>query len=127
MIATLSTVFTGLALGLAGIGLYGLMAYRVVQRTGEIGIRIALGAKRQQVLWLILRQDLALIATGVAIGAPIAIAASRFVKLLFGIDSSDHATLTAALLVMTSVGLVAGLGPAVRAAHIEPTVSLRHE
>ena len=128
MIATLSTVFTGLALGLAGIGLYGLMAYRVVQRTGEIGIRIALGAKRQQVLWLILRQDLALIAAGLAIGAPIAIAASRFVQsLLFGIDSSDHATVTAALLVMTSVGFVAGLGPAVRAAHIEPTVSLRHE
>jgi predicted permease len=128
MIAALSTVFTGLALGLACIGLYGLMSYRLVQRTSEMGIRLALGAKQQQVLWLILRQDLALIAAGLAIGAPIAIAASKLIQsLLFGIDSSDQATLMAALLVMTSVGVVAGLGPAVRAARIEPTVSLRHE
>jgi predicted permease len=128
MIATLSSVFSVLALGLACIGLYGLMAYRVAQRTSEIGIRIALGSTRHQVLWLVLRQDLALIAAGLAIGAPLALAASRLIQsLLFGLDGADQGNLLAALAVMTSVGVVAGLGPALRAAHIEPAVSLRHE
>ena len=128
MIATLSSVFTFLALGLACVGLYGLLAYRVVQRTNEIGIRMALGAARPHVLWVVLRQDFALIAAGLAIGAPLALAASRLIQnQLFGVESADPGTLMAAMAVMTVVGIVAGLGPALRAAHVEPAASLRHE
>jgi predicted permease len=128
MIAMLSSGFTVLALALACIGVYGLMAYRVVQRTSEIGIRMALGAERSRVVWSVLRQDLVLIAAGLAIGAPLAIAASSLIQsLLFGVDGADRGTLVAAVIVMTLIGLVAGLGPALRASRIEPAVSLRHE
>jgi predicted permease len=128
MIATLSSAFAVLAVALACIGVYGLMAYRVVQRTSEVGIRMALGATPQHVLWLVLRQDLAWIAAGIAIGAPLAMAVSRLVHgLLFGVEGTEPATLMAAIVVMTSVGIVAGSAPALRAAQVEPAVSLRHE
>jgi predicted permease len=128
MIAVLSTAFTGLALLLACIGLYGLISYRVVQRTGEIGVRMALGASRRQVLWMVLRHDAIWIAAGIAIGGPSAVAASRFIRsLLFGIDAASPSMIVIPILVMVAAGVVAGAGPAARAARIDPAVSLRHD
>jgi predicted permease len=128
MVATLSALLTAIALTLACIGLYGLMAYRVVQRTSEMGIRMALGAARIDVLWLVLRQDVALIAAGMVIGAPAAIAVSGLIRsLLFGVAPADPASLITALSIMTALGIAAGAGPALRAAQIEPVVALRHD
>jgi predicted permease len=128
MLALLSAAFTGLAVLLACIGLYGLMAYRVTQRTSEIGVRLALGATRGQVLWMVLRHDLTWIAVGAAIGGPFALVLSRFVRsLLFGIDAVTPATVIAPIGLMLASGLIAGLGPAARAAGIDPAASLRHD
>ena len=128
MLALLSAAFTGLAMLLACIGLYGLMAYRVMQRTSEIGVRLALGATRGQVLRMVLRHDLTWIALGAAIGGPSALALCRFVRsVLFGIDAASPATIVVPIGVMLTSGLIAGLGPALRAARIDPAASLRHD
>jgi len=128
MIATLSAGFGVLAVALACVGLYGLMAYRVARRTSEIGVRMAFGAGRRTVLWMIVRQDLALIGAGVVVGVPLALAASRWTQsLLFGVAAGDSATLLAAILAITAAGVFAGFGPAWRAARIEPATALRHE
>jgi ABC-type antimicrobial peptide transport system permease subunit len=128
MIAVLSTAFTSLALLLACIGLYGLMNYRVVQRTSQIGVRMALGAARHQVLWMMLRNDLIWIAAGVGIGGPLAVAASRLIRsLLFGIDAASPITIIVPVLVVLAAGVIAGVGPAARAARIDPALSLRHD
>jgi predicted permease len=128
MVAVLSMTFTGLALLLACVGLYGLMSYRVVQRTSEIGVRMALGAARGQILWMVLRYDLFWIGTGVAIGAPFAVAAFRFIRsLLFGIDAASPSLMVIPTTVMLVAGIVAGAGPALRAARVDPAVSLRHD
>jgi predicted permease len=122
------TLFGGLALLVASVGLFGLMSYSVARRTNEIGIRMALGAQRQHVVRLVMRESMILVAAGVAIGLGSAIAASRLVSsLLFGVAPTDAVTLTSALAVMALVSALAGYVPARRASRIDPIVALHYE
>jgi predicted permease len=126
--AMLSGFFAALALLLASIGLYGLMSYTVTRRTREIGIRVAVGAQRQNVLWLVLRETLALALLGIAIGIPSALAATRLIAtMLFGLSPSDLPTITAVSLLLLLMALFAGYLPARRASSIDPIVALRTE
>ena len=128
LIATLCGFFAGLALLLASIGLYGLMAYAVARRTNEIGIRMALGAQRAEVIWMVLREVLALVGVGVAAGIPMALAAARLISgSLFGLTAADPLTLVAATFVMLAVAVLAGYLPAQRAARVDPMNALRYE
>ena len=128
MIAKLSIAFGALAIGLACIGLYGLIAYQVVQRTGEIGIRMALGAQRTHVLWATLRRALVWTSAGVVLGVPLALTASRTAEsLLFGLTPMDVTTLSAAAVIMLMLGALAAFIPARRASRIDPLVALRYE
>jgi predicted permease len=126
--AVLSGFFAGLALLLAAVGLYGLMSYAVARRTREIGIRVALGAERENILWIVLRETLALALFGLAIGVPCALAASRLVAgMLFGVSPNDLSTMAAVCVLLLIVALVAGYLPARRASEIDPMIALRHE
>ncbi len=126
--ALLSGFFAALALLLASIGLYGLMSYTVTRRTREIGIRVAVGAQRQNVLWLVLRETLTLALLGIAIGIPAALAASRLIaSMLFGLSPRDLTTIAAVSLLLLVVALFAGYFPAHRASAIDPIVALRAE
>ncbi len=128
LVATLSLFFGLLALLLACIGLYGVMAYDVARRTHEIGIRMALGASSQRVLRLVLRQSLLWVALGVVIGLGAALATTRWVEsLLFGLKPNDPLTIALAALALFAVAVVAGYLPARRAARVDPLVALRHE
>ncbi|MGH9496857.1 MAG: ABC transporter permease [Candidatus Sulfotelmatobacter sp.] len=128
LISQLSTFFALLALALACIGLYGVMAYNVTRRTNEIGVRMALGAQNGTILWMVLRESLMLLGIGVAIGIPAALAATRLVRAqLFGLSSSDPATFVAAAMLIAAVVVLAAYGPARRAAKIDPMVALRYE
>jgi putative ABC transport system permease protein len=124
----LMTIFAGSALLLAMIGIYGVMAYTVTQRTQEIGIRIALGAARWDVLRLITGAGLGLVACGLALGLAAALALTRWIEgMLYGIQRSDPFTFTAAGLVLLAVAGCASLVPAVRATRIAPARALRDE
>jgi predicted permease len=126
--ATLSALFGALALGLCCVGLYGVTSYSVTRRTNEVGIRMALGAARTRIMWLFLRQTLVLILVGVAIGAPIALACTKFVKsLLFGLAPADPVSFALALLVLVGVATAACLLPSHRATKVDPMVPLRYE
>ena len=126
--ALLSIFFGVLALLLGAIGLYGLMAYNVTQRTQEIGIRLALGASRGAVQWMVLRETLILTLAGIAIGVPCAIAASGLIgNMLFGLSPHDPATLAMVAATLLSVGALAGYLPARRAMQVDPMVALHHE
>ena len=126
--AVLSAFFGGLALLLAAIGLYGLMAYNVTRRTQEIGVRIALGAARSTVLSMILRETLGMTFIGLALGLAGALSASEFVaNMLYGISAQDPLTLAAVSVVLAGVALAAGWIPARRAMHVDPMVALRYE
>jgi predicted permease len=128
VIAMLSSFFGGLALLLALIGLYGLMSYSISRRTREIGVRAALGAQRPTILWLILREALALVLLGVAVGIPFALAASRLIaSMLFGISPGDLPTIAAVLLLLVGSALVAVYVPAQRASNTDPVIALRTE
>ncbi len=128
VIAMLSGFFAALAILLASIGLYGLMSYAVTRRTREIGIRVAVGAQRQNVLWLVLRETLAMALFGIAIGIPSALAATRLIaSMLFGLSPSDLPTITGVSLLLLVVALFAGYLPAQRASVIDPIVALRTE
>jgi predicted permease len=128
LIAWLSGFFGGLALLLACIGLYGVMAYAVARRTGEFGIRLALGARRADVAWLVLRDILIVLAAGIAIGLPIAWASVRFIAhMLFGLVPTDPATVLIATIVLAAVALLSGWAPMRQAARVDPLVALRHE
>jgi predicted permease len=128
MFATLASFFALLALALGAIGIYGIVAYRVAHRTAEIGVRMALGAQKSDVLWLIMRETLVLLAAGAVIGVPAALAAARLIKsLLFGLDPWDPLTIACATVVLFAAGALAGFLPARRAASIEPTQALRSE
>jgi predicted permease len=128
LVARLSTVFGALALLLAAIGLYGVMSYSVARRTGEIGVRMALGASQRSVATMILREIVMLVAVGSVLGAAGALGLARFVEtLIFGLAPRDPFTLIAAVLVLIAVALVSGYLPARRAARIDPIVALRAE
>ncbi len=128
LIARLTTVLGLLALGLACLGLYGVMSYGVKQRTSELGIRFALGASRPRVLWTVLRESLALIGVGVAIGVPLVFAASQLVgAMLFDVTPTNPATLVASTLLLLAVGAMSGYLPAWRASRVDPLTALRHE
>jgi predicted permease len=128
LISVLSGVFAALALLLACLGLYGRLAYAVGRRTREIGLRMALGADRRTVVWIVVRETLVLVGLGVAIGLPAAIAGARWVRgQLFGIQPLDPPTLLAATLVLGAVAVLSGYVPARRAAAVDPMVALRTE
>jgi predicted permease len=128
LVASLSSTFGALALLVAGIGLYGLMAYAVNRRTNEIGIRMALGAKPAQISRMVLRETLLLVGLGLAIGIPAAMIASRLIASeLFGLQSRDPITVLMASLLTASIAVLAGFLPARRASRVDPMVALRHE
>jgi ABC-type antimicrobial peptide transport system permease subunit len=128
LIARLASFFGLLALLLACIGLYGLMSYAVARRTKEIGIRIALGAGKSNVLWLILREVLILVVIGIVVGLVAALSTTRAATaLLFGLKPNDPLTIAFATLLLLVVAIVAGYLPARRAARVDPMVALRDE
>lgn len=128
LLATLSSFFGALALLLACIGLYGLMAYAVARRTAEIGIRLALGARRDHIMWLVLRETVWLTLAGIAAGVPLALGAAGYAKsLLFGISAADPLTIALTGALLLTVGALAGYIPARRALRVDPMVALRYE
>jgi predicted permease len=128
MIATLTTLFGGLGLVLAAVGLYGVLAYMVEWRTGEIGVRMALGADRGRVMGMVLRGAFWQLGVGLALGIPAAIAAGQLMtRQLFGVKPWDPAMLTLATSLLGSAALLASMIPAWRAATVEPMVALRIE
>jgi len=128
LMATLSSLFAGLAVLLACVGLYGVMAYAVARRTNEIGIRMALGADRAQVLKMILGESALLVTTGIAVGLPIAVAAARLISgQLYGLKPTDPVTIAGAIFLLTAVAALAGYIPARRATKVDPLVALRDE
>ena len=128
LMATLSGFFGLLALALACIGLYGILSYIVASRTSEIGIRMALGAGKRDVFWLILREALWLVLAGVALGLPLTFAVTRLAStLLFGLTPTDPVSLIFAALLMLAVAMLAGYLPSRRATRIDPMVALRCE
>ena len=128
LMATLSGFFGLLALLLACIGLYGILSYGVASRTNELGIRMALGAQRRDVFWLIQREALLLIIAGVAVGLPMIFALTRLAAaLLFGLTPTDPVSLLLASLLMLAVAMVAGYLPSSRATRVDPMVALRYE
>lgn len=128
MFAQAYTLFGLLALLLAAVGLFGLMSYSVSRRTNEIGIRMALGAQRGDVLRLVMRESMVLVAAGVAIGVAVAVWASRFVATqLFGLPATDLATIATAVMVMIVASAPAGFLPARRASAVDPMVALRYD
>ncbi len=128
LVALLSAGFGLLATLLASIGLYGVMAFVVARRRKELGIRLALGAQRTDVIWMVMREVLLLLAIGLAIGIPCALGAGRFVSdQLYGMQPHDPTIAIATLLLLTVVSALAGLIPAHRASRIDPILALRYE
>jgi ABC-type antimicrobial peptide transport system permease subunit len=121
-------VFAAIALTLASIGIYGVMAYSVNQRTHEIGIRMALGAQQRNILQLVFRQALTLIGLGIAIGITGAFALTRIMSgLLFGVSATDSFTFIMISLLLGCIAMLASYLPARRAAKVDPIVALRYE
>jgi ABC-type antimicrobial peptide transport system permease subunit len=128
LFAQLSSCFGGLALALACVGLYGLMSYSVLSRTGEIGIRLALGALPRRILGMILRESLKLVVTGVVVGVAVAVGAVRLIEdLLYGLTPTDPLIYVGVSLLLVTVALLACLLPARRAAKVDPMIALRAE
>jgi ABC-type lipoprotein release transport system permease subunit len=132
LIAAISSLLGGLAVLLAAIGLYGLLAFGVVERTGEMGIRLALGAVRRDVVWMVLKEALILVLIGIAAGVPAALAlawfaTSQIAGLLFGLTATDPLTIAAATAVLMAIATIAAYVPARRASRVDPMVALRNE
>lgn len=126
--ARLCSAFAILALVIACVGLYATMAYAVARRTSEIGLRMALGAGRGAVIWMVLREVCVLAAIGLAIGVPTALGTSRLIQsFLFEVQPNDPRALTVAAVILLSAALMAGYGPARRASRVDPMIALRHE
>ena len=124
----LLAVFAGVAMILAAIGIYGVIAYRVTQRTREIGIRMALGAQRTQMLGMVLRQSLTLVAIGIGIGFLVALGATRVLAtLLYGVGANDVSTYAVVIFLLGAAALLASYIPARRAMRVDPMVALRYE
>jgi ABC-type antimicrobial peptide transport system permease subunit len=128
IIAELSAFFGLLAVFLSCIGLYGLMSYLVGRRTGEIGIRMALGANRSEVAWQVLREIGLLVFAGIVIGLPLTLSGIRLVRnMLYGLSETDALSLMAATALLLFAGMAAGYLPARRASRVDPVVALRDE
>jgi putative ABC transport system permease protein len=128
MSATLAGAVAALAVALAFIGVYGLLAYAVSRRTREIGVRVALGASGRQVARMVMTEGCVLTFLGLAIGLPAAIVVGRLLQtLMFGVSPSDPAILGASAIFFTALGLAAGVVPALRAAGVDPVIALRSE
>jgi putative ABC transport system permease protein len=128
LLAVLASAFGGLALGLAAIGLYGVLSYGVAQRTGEIGVRMALGAQPSGIVKLILGETSRLVLIGIAIGIGVAIAGGRAIQsMLYGVTPAEPWSIGIAVAILASVAVVAGFLPARRASRVDPMVALRHE
>jgi macrolide transport system ATP-binding/permease protein len=128
LFARLCIAFAMLALTIACVGLYGTTSYTVARRTGEIGIRMALGARGRTVIWMVLREVVILAGIGIAIGLPTALGTSRFVEsLLFEVKPNDPRTLLAAVAILLSAALLAGYIPAGRASMVDPAAAVRNE
>ncbi len=128
LLAELSTIFGIIAALLACVGIYGVMSYGIARRTNEFGVRMAMGANRADVLWMVLREALWVASIGVVIGIGLALASSNLVNsVLFGLKPTDPIALGAATALMIGVALFAGWLPARRATRIDPMVALRHE
>ena len=113
---------------LASVGLHGVMSYTVARRTHEIGIRLALGAQSGDLLARVLRETLQIALVGIALGLPVALAATRLVQsFLFGLQPHDSATIALAAACLAGVAVLAGYWPARRASRVDPVVALRHE
>jgi ABC-type antimicrobial peptide transport system permease subunit len=124
--ATMFTVFGGLALLVAAIGLYSVIAYNVAQRTHELGVRIALGARSPDVVRLVVGEGLRVALAGIGIGTIVALATARYVgPLLFRVSPRDPAVLTGVATILAAVALLASVLPAWRASHVDPSVALR--
>ncbi|MGB9179654.1 MAG: FtsX-like permease family protein, partial [Pyrinomonadaceae bacterium] len=121
-------LFAALALTLASVGIYGVMAYSVSQRTHEIGIRLALGAQSSDVLKMIVGQGMALAAIGIVIGLAVALTLTRLLSsLLFGVSATDPVTFTGIALLLACVAFLASYIPARKATKVDPMVALRYE
>jgi ABC-type antimicrobial peptide transport system permease subunit len=126
MMAALSGALGLIALLLTAVGVYGVIAYSVGRRTAEIGIRMALGASASSVRWMVVRETLALVGIGGAIGVPLALAAATLLRsTLFGVLPRDPVTLAVSVLVLIGTGALAGYLPARRAARLDPASALR--
>jgi len=127
-LATLGGFFGAVALVLAAVGLYGVMAHAVTRRTREIGIRMALGAKPEKVLWMMLRESLAMVAIGALIGLPTALAVTKYTEsLLFGVKPQDPVSIAMAVVLLLTFTMLAGFLPAQRATRVQPMEALRQE
>jgi ABC-type antimicrobial peptide transport system permease subunit len=128
LVARVASAFALLALLIAGIGSYGVLAHSVVRRRKEIGIRIAVGAERWAVEWMILRESLGLLGIGFLLGVPVAIVVTRFVSsMLFGLKHSDPATIAVSLAILTATTVIAAYLPARQAAKVDPLEALRSD
>jgi predicted permease len=128
IVAQLSAFFGIVAVFLSSIGLYGIMSYLVSRRTGEIGIRMALGADRSKVGWQIMREVVVWILAGLLVGLPVSLGGGRLVRtMLFGLSGFDPFSLAAAVIVLVIAGLAAGYLPARKASRVDPVIALRHE
>jgi len=128
LLAALGTSFGALALILAAVGLYGLLAYTVARSTSEIGIRMALGAERAEVLWGVFKGALRLLGWGIALGIPAAYGGSRLISsMLFGLTATDPFTILGATLLLGASAILAAFLPARRASRVDPMVALRYE
>ena len=126
--AILSSVIGLLALVLASVGIYGMLSFVVLQRTHEVGVRIALGARSRDVLLLVLRQSMKPVAVGMAVGTAVCVATSRFLSaLLFGVSPLDPLAFVGVSFFLTSVALLASYVPARRSTRVDPIVALRYE
>jgi ABC-type antimicrobial peptide transport system permease subunit len=128
LMSILASLFGGLALLLAAIGLYGIMSFSVIRRTREIGIRIAVGAQRSMVLRMVLRQVSTLIGAGLLLAVPLVYLTRHYIESeLFGIEALDPLALSSAAVLLFGVAVAAGAVPAWRVARVDPLISLRHE
>jgi ABC-type antimicrobial peptide transport system permease subunit len=126
--ADLCAAFAALALAISCVGLYGTMAYAVSRRTNEIGIRMALGAERRRIIWMVLREVLVLAIAGLSIGLVCAWASASSIKaFMFETKPADPSAITSAILILFAAVFVAGFAPAARASRIDPLAAIRHE